>query len=148
MAIYKPPKARWPLAVFVGVAALLVGIGIGLLLGTEEPDAAEGVRLVQQELTAAAAGLEVAGIEYAEAVDDGEVVNETEYQGALDALDSSRVRFESVQRPLETLAPSLSDEIATAYNDAQEAMESNAATKDVQAILDELAELLKGDAGA
>jgi hypothetical protein len=147
MAIYKPPKARWPLAMFVGLAALLVGIGIGLLLGNEEPNAAEGVRLVQQELTSAAAGLEVAGIEYEEAVDDGEVVNDTEYQGALDALESSRRRFESVQRPLATLASSLAEEIEAAYDDAQGAMESKAATEEVQGILDGLAELLKGDAG-
>jgi hypothetical protein len=147
MAIYKPPKARWPLAIFVGIAALLVGIGVGLVLGNEEPDAAEGVRLVQQELTGAAAGLEVAGIEYTEAVEDGEVTNEAEYQGSLDALESSRDRFESVSDALATIAPDRADEIASLYEETAEAMESRAPTEDVEALLDELSEQLKGDAG-
>jgi hypothetical protein len=146
MAIYKPPKARWPLAIFVGVVALLIGVGIGLLLGNEEPNAEEGVRLVQQELTGAAVGLEVAGIEYTEAVENGEVTNDAEYQGSLDALESSRDRFESVRDALAALAPDLAESIATAYEETAGAMESRAPAEDVQALLDELSGLLKGDA--
>ena len=146
MAIYKPPKARWPLAVVVGVVGLLLGLAIGFALGREDPDAAEGVRLVQQELTGAAAGLEVAGIEYEEAVEDGAVVNETEYDGALDALASSRERFEGVGDALATLSPERAESIATAFDDAEVAMEEPVAEEEVQALLDELSELLKGDA--
>ena len=145
MAIYKPPKARWPLAVFTGIAALLLGVALGFVLGKEEPDPAEGVRLVQQELTAAAAGLEVAGIEYSEAVEGGEVVNETEYQGSLDALESSRDRFESVAGPLGTLAPDLAERIEGTYGDARNAMEERAAAEELDALLGELSELLKGE---
>ena len=145
MAIYKPPKARWPLAIFTGVLGLLLGMGLGFVLGQEEPDAAEGVRLVEQELAAAAAGLEVAGIEYTEAVDDGEVVSDAEYQGSLDALGSSRTRFESVREPLAALAPDLADAIDTTYDETETAMEERAATEEVQQLLDSLSELLKGE---
>ncbi|MGH2807749.1 MAG: hypothetical protein ACRDKT_10790 [Actinomycetota bacterium] len=145
MAIYKPPKARWPLAVFAGVVGLLVGVGVGLVVGREEPDASEGVRLVQQELASAAAGLEVAGIEYEEAVEDGEVLNDTEYQGSLDALDSSRTRFEGVEDALATLAPDQAEAIASGYDEAAGAMEGRAPPDEVQGLLDELSELLKGD---
>jgi hypothetical protein len=145
MAIYKPPKARWPLAVFAGVLGLLLGIGIGFALGQEEPDPAEGVRLVQQELAAAAAGLEVAGIEYTEAVDDGEVVSDPEYQGSLDAIGNSRTRFESVEAALATLAPELAEQIADGYEEAESAMEDRAPDEDVQALLEELSGWLKGD---
>lgn len=145
MAIYKPPKARWPLAVFAGVLGLLIGVGLGFALGQEDPDAAEGVRLVKQELAAAAAGLEVAGIEYAEAVDDGEVLSEPEYQGSLDAIGNSRTRFESVEDALAALAPDLAEQIADGFDDAESAMEDRAPTEDVQALLDELSGLLKGE---
>jgi hypothetical protein len=145
MAIYKPPKARWPLAVFAGALSLLLGIGIGFALGQEEPDPAEGVRLVQQELAAAAAGLEVAGIEYTEAVQDGEVVSDPEYQGSLDAIGNSRTRFESVEAALATLAPELAEQIADGYEEAESAMEERAPDEDVQALLEELSGWLKGD---
>lgn len=145
MAIYKPPKARWPLAVFAGVLGLLLGLGLGLLLGSEDPDPDEGVRLVQQELAAAAAGLEVAGIEYTEAVDDGEVLSDAEYQGSLDAIANSRTRFESVRDALATLAPELAEQISTGFDDAEAAMEERAASEEVQQMLDELSALLKGE---
>lgn len=145
MAIYKPPKARWPVAVFAGVLGLLLGIALGLVLGQEEPDAAVGVRLVQQELAAAAAGLEVAGIEYAEAVDDGEVLSDAEYQGSLDALESSRSRYEEVSEALEALAPERAAEIAAGYNEAQAAMEGSTPAEDVASLLDDLRALLQGD---
>lgn len=144
MAIYKPPKARWPLALFAGALGLLIGIGIGFLLGQEDPDAAEGVRLVQQELTAAAAGLEVAGIEYSEAVENGEVTNDTEYQGSLDALESSRNRFEEVSEALASLAPDLADSIKAGYDRAESAMEDKSHAGEVAQLLGDLSELLKG----
>ena len=144
MAIYKPPKARWPLALFAALVGLLIGIGVGFVLGREDPDPAEGTRLVRQELTAAAAGLEVAGIEYEEAVDDGEVVNDTEYQGSLAALESSRDRFESVRDALATLAPEHADEIEAAYDAAATAMEAPEPPDEVQQLLDEVTELLEG----
>jgi len=146
MAIYKPPKARWPLAVFAGVVGLLVGIGIGFLLGGEETDPLEGARMVQQELASAAAGLEVVGIEYTEAVDDGTVVNDTEYRGSLDALESSRDRFEAVEDAVAALAPELAQSITDAYDATADVMEAKEPAEDVQALLDELSELLKGEA--
>ena len=147
MAIYKPPKPRWPLAVFCVVVGVLVGTGIGLLLGRDEPNAAEGVRLIQQELTGAAAGLEVAGIEYAESVENGEVTNETEYRGALDALASSRDRFESIKHALATLAPDRAGEIEAAYEEAAAAMEDRIDGDALDELLDGLAALLKEGGG-
>lgn len=133
------------MAVFAGVLGLLLGIALGFVLGQEDPDAAEGVRLVQQELAAAAAGLEVAGIEYTEAVVDGEVVSDAEYQGSLDAIGNSRTRFESVEDALAGLAPDLAEQIADGFDEAESAMEDRAPTEDVQALLDELSGLLKGE---
>lgn len=147
MAIYKPPKARWPLAVLVGVIGILVGIGIGFLLGSEDPDPSEGVRLVKQELIGAASGLEIAGIEYEEAVDETGVVKEAEYEGSLDALESSRTRFETVAEALATLAPAQADEIAAAYDEIEGAMREEAPVDEVLELLDELSGSLKGESG-
>ena len=147
MAIYKPPKARWPVAVFVGALGLLLGLGLGFALGQEEPDAAEGVRLVQQELAAAAAGLEVAEIEYTEAVDDSGVVEEVEYQGSLDTLESSRARYESVHDALAALAPDQAEEILESYKKVANAMRDTAPPDHVSAVLSGLSRLLKGETG-
>jgi hypothetical protein len=145
MAIYKPPKARWPLAVFAGALGLLLGIALGFALGQEDPDAAEGVRLVQQELAAAAAGLEVAGIEYTEAVANGQVVSDAEYEGSLSALESSRSRYEEVGEALETLAPERAAEIAAGYNEVQTAMEGTVLPEEVDSLIEDLTALLQGD---
>ena len=42
MAIYRPPKPRWPLAIGVGVVCLLIGIGIGLAVGQSRTRSCRG----------------------------------------------------------------------------------------------------------
>jgi hypothetical protein len=145
VAIYRPPKARWPLALAVGVIALLAGIAIGLLLGSSDPDPVEATQKVKAELVAAAGALEVAAIEYEESVSEGEVERQEEYDGALDAIDSARDRFVAVRPALASLVPALADEIDDAFANSEQLMGDLADPAEVGAALGELEGLLKGD---
>jgi len=145
MAIYRPPKPRWRVAVGAGLAGLLVGAVAGFAAGDKEPDPLEGARALQVDLTRAAGPLEVVAIEYEEAVPAGEVVAEAEYQGGLAALRSSRGRFEEVREALSVFDPARTDEIAAGYDELQRLMESHADPEDVRALTEELRDLLAPD---
>ncbi len=147
MAIYRPPKARWPLAAAVGCAGLGLGILIGFLLGGSEPSPSESVRQIRSVLVRAAGSLEVAAVEYRESVDDGVVVDETEYEGALGALRSSRSRFATIEAALEDLFPTQVETIDELYDRAGAAMEARAPARRVEASLAELEVLLEGERG-
>ena len=145
MAIYRPPKARWPLALGVGIAALVAGLLIGLALGSGDPDPAAAAQDVKAELVSAAGALEVASIEYEESVSGGEVTRQEEYEGALSAVESARERYGSVRPALASLVPSLAAEIDDGFDRCEELMAEPADPAEVAAALGELEGLLKGD---
>lgn len=142
MAIYRPARARWPLAVAVGVVALIVGVLVGLALTGD--DDATGAEEIQSALFGAAGSVEVAAIEYEEAVvGGGDVTSTSEYKGARDALQSGRARYAEVRAPLQTLAPERVEELDAAFDAAEELMESEAEASEVVAALEDLETLLK-----
>ena len=145
MAIYRPPKPRWPLAAATAIAGLLIGLGIGYALGDKEPDPTEVADGVQAELVAAAGSLEVAQIEYEESVSDGEVTRRAEYEGAVGAVESSERRFKSVAPAVETLAPDRAAEIEALYDECSDRMSDRADAPKVMQCLEELRALLEGD---
>ena len=144
MAIYRPPKPRWPLAVGMLVVGLLIGLALGFALGGDEFDAADAAAEIRTTLATATGSLEVAAIEYAEAVEDGEVQEEAEYRGAQDAVESSRSRYAEVEAALETLAPDTAEEISDAYAEIENLMSDVADEQEVGSALAELEELLSG----
>lgn len=145
MAIYRPPKPRWPLALGVGLACFLIGMGIGIAIGNREPAPAEVAANLQADLVSAAGSLEVAEIEYTESVSDGEITRQAEYDGALGAIDSSRAIYEEVAPALDALAPTRSQDIAGLYEECSDAMRARADTDEVTTCLTELSDLLKGE---
>jgi hypothetical protein len=145
VAIYRPPKARWPLAVAFGVGGVLVGLITGLALGSSDPDPEEAGREIKAALVSAAGSLEVAAIEYEESVADGEVTRETEYEGALGALDSSRARYDDVRPVLVSLFPSQVEPIDDLYGEIEQLMRSRSDPTHVNAALQELESILKGE---
>jgi len=146
MAIYRPPKPRWPLALAAAVVGLVVGSLVGLMAGRTEPDPAASVGGIRSALLSAAGSLEVAAVEYRESVEHGEVVEEAEYQGSLSALQSSRAKFDRVRSGLVSLFPAEAASMDELYARAQDLMESKAAADDVDTVLEELQARLKGDA--
>ena len=144
MAIYRPPKARWPLAVATFIGGLLLGLLAAFLLQSD-PDPAAVAGEVTTELAAAAGSLEVVLIEYEESVADGEIRQEAEYRGALDALGNSRDRYEKVADAVAALAPERADGIESTYDDAESQMEDFVDASELESTLSTLEDLLQGD---
>jgi hypothetical protein len=145
VAIYRPPKPRWPAALGAGLVCLALGFGIGYLVGDRPPDPADSVRALRTSLLAAAASLDVAAVEYEESVVDGEIVRRPEYEGALAALRSSRRKFAEVRDPVAALAPERVDPIDSLYTEVEGLMERRAPAEEVAAALTDLQALLEGE---
>ena len=142
MAIYRPPKPRWPLALAVGVLSLLVGIGVGLLAGGGEVDLEEANRELRARLIEAGGSLEVATVEYEESVSNGEVVNPTEYDGAVGAFESSKNAYQDVSGALEVIAPDLAGEIDAGFEECEALVTERVESERVAECLDGLRGLL------
>lgn len=147
MAIYRPPKARWPLAIAAALTGLLAGLLMGLFIGRDEFDPAESGREIKTRLSSAAGSLEVAAVEYGESVAAGEVTKQAEFAGALAAVASSREKFSEVRPALEIVFTRQIDTIEDLYDDAERSMRSQAEPQAVTSLLLRLEGLLKGDAG-
>lgn len=145
MAIYRPPKARWPLATAVGVAAALCGLLIGLAVGSKDPDPSVAAQEVRAALSSAAGSLEVAVIEYEEAVGPEGVESEAEYDGARDALASSRARYEEVRPALDALVPSAAARLDDLYDRCESLADDAAPAAEFGACADELTVALEGE---
>ncbi|MEA2498766.1 MAG: hypothetical protein QOH26_1171 [Actinomycetota bacterium] len=128
----------------MAVLGLIVGLIIGALIGRSDPDPSESVSLIRTSLLSAAGSLDVATVEYQESVEDGAVVSRPEYDGALDAIRSSRGSFEEVRTAVEVLAPERVDSIEELYDEVEAQMEAMAPATEVEATLQELEALLKG----
>lgn len=143
MAIYRPPKPRWPAVAVAAFASVLAGFLIGwLAFGRSEPDPEEALRDLEASLTAAASTLEIVAIEYSESVEDGKVVNEVEYQGAVDALARSRATFAEERSALAVIDPSLVDDLDGLYDQLEGLLDDRAAAEEVTAKTEELAQAL------
>lgn len=136
MAIYRPEKPRWPALLITAAAGLVVGVAGGWLIAARsEPDIREAASSIRASLDRTAGSVEIVGIEYREAVRDGEVVARAEYEGARDAALRARSLFAEVREALAVLAPEAAAEIAGDLNDLVEAIESTADEGDVAEIV-------------
>lgn len=144
MAIYRPPKPRWRAAAVGVIAGLLLGVAVGFALGKpNEPNLDEAVGSIRASLARGAGSLEVAAIEYEEAVEDGEVVAEAEYEGAIAAAESAEATFASVRSALEQLAPDKVEAIGDRFEELLEAMAEKQDAGLVSRLATELEDLLK-----
>ncbi|HEU4488687.1 MAG TPA: hypothetical protein VFS38_05325 [Actinomycetota bacterium] len=145
MAIYRPPKARWPLATAAAIGGVLVGLGAGLTFGGGDPAPAASAQAIEAELSSAAGSLEVAAVEYQESVAGGKVIKEAEYEGAQAALASSKSRYADIRPALSSLPVRL-EPIDELYAQLESSMESRDDPKVVTSALKELEALLQGEA--
>jgi hypothetical protein len=148
VAIYRPKQPRWRLAVPVGLVALAVGFGLGWgLRGDDPPDPVEALSSLRSTLTSAAGTLEVVDVEYRESVRDGEVVNESEYDGARAALQRSRQRYLGGRSALLVLDRDLVTSADALYSDIERLVDERAPTEEVTQATGDLADLLTGAVG-
>ena len=147
MAIYRPPKARWPVALAAALGGLLVGLLVGAVALSDDPDPRDAVVEIQSTLVSAAGSLEVAGIEYDEAVEGTEVAQDAEYDGALAAIESSRARYGEVRGALDVLAPAYAEGVDSLYAECRELMDAPAEVTAVLECLDHLESVLEEGPG-
>ncbi len=145
MAIYKPPPSRWRLALATAVAGLIIGLGIGaFFLGQSDPDPTEVIQTIRAELTGVAGVLEVLEVEYTESFRDGDVVNDAEYQGAVDALNRAQTRFAEIRPTLFAIDREKVQEIDGRFDDLRESLgdaspdEVSEAIRELTSALDDL----------
>lgn len=144
MAIYRPPKPRWR-AVAMGLAlGLLVGGSFGFAIGKpNEPNLDEAVGAIRAALARAAGSIEIAAIEYEEALEDGAVVARSEYEGALAAVASAQHSYRDVRDALLQLVPAKVTTIDAAFDRLVEAMRHKADPEEIARMVSELDTLLK-----
>jgi hypothetical protein len=146
VAIYRPPKRRWPLAAAAGLAGIVIGIAAAAVLASE-PDPVESLRVTKSQLAQASAVLEVAEVEYSEAVENGEIESQAEYDGALGALDRSRALFLSAAPVVRFADSDVAGSIERSYDEIRATMEAPGSEEEVAALLEELAAQLDGALG-
>lgn len=79
------------------VAALVVAVAVVLIAaGDDSPSGAERAKTSREAVAKALAGLELLQIEYAQAVEQGRVVEPTEYQAALADVRRSQQALDDV----------------------------------------------------
>lgn len=114
---------------------------IGLAMGGQA-DPAAIAQDARTALVSSAGTLEVVAIEYAEAVEGGEIVAQAEYDGSVDALASSRSTYEAYAPAIEVLSPDLATDIEAGFDEIAELMAENAPEDVVAQRLEELADLM------
>jgi len=143
MAIYKPPPSRWRLALATGIAGLIIGLGVGaFLLGQSDPNPTEVIGSVRTELSGVAGVLEVLEVEYTESVRDGDVVSETEYDGAVAALTRAQARFAEARPTLLALDREKVQDIDGQFDELRELIADHASADEVSEAIRELTSAL------
>jgi hypothetical protein len=144
MAIYRPPKPRWPAVLVAAVTGLLIGIVIGwLAFGRAEPDPQESLDRMRVAFNDAATTLEIVAIEYSESVDGPEVVNRSEYEGAVQALARSRTKYQEFRAAIAMVDQQSTQRIDSAYEELDRLVGEPASPEVVETKINELAALLQ-----
>lgn len=123
------------------MVGILIGVAIGWAARGGGSDPAEAVATVRSEMADSAGLLEVAGIEYSEAV-DGATVIEAELSGAKDAVARSRELYDEVSEAVGLMDPEAADQIEAAYDETLALMDATADAAEVTAALEALTLLL------
>lgn len=143
MAIYRPPKARWPLALAVGAVCLVAGLIAGYLAGGHgSDDPLSAARSLEQSLKGAAVPLDVAALEYRQGVKNGVVVNQDGYSGASANLARARSRYRDVESAVAAFDPTRASELDGSFERAARLIAGKASPDEVSAALERTKELL------
>jgi hypothetical protein len=143
LAIYRPRRSPLPLLAGAAIGGLLIGLAIGWTAwANQAPDLDEAAAAISTGLRDAAGLVEVSAIEYREAAADGQVVEETEFRGARDAVTRARERYDAVAGALRAVAPDRATSIEQGFSTLDQLMSSLAAPGQVDAAAAELEERL------
>lgn len=124
----------------------MVGGLIGVVAFGGRPASLEEAALRTRAALSESAGLlEIASIEYVEAVSSsGTVLSDPEYQGSLGALDRARARYAGVAAAVGAFDPAQAADIHALLSSLDELMRRPAPPPDVQDAIDQLSVVLRG----
>ena len=151
MSLYREAGGRrsGTLVAVAAVAALLGGL-VGLLIGSsgdEDASLEESVSAVREDVQPALSALELVQIEYTEAVSQGKVVAETEYQAAQDQVEAAQRTLDEAGEDLELLAPDDLDQAQQALSRLESAVQELAPAEQVAMFADEAAAAIRAATG-
>lgn len=124
------------------MVGILIGVVIGWAVRGEGSDPAEAVATVRSGMAEAAGLLEVAGVEYSQAVEGTTVVEDAELSGAKDAVARSRELYDEVSEALGLIDPEAAKAIESGYDEVVALMDATADAAEVTAALEDLRALL------
>ena len=149
MTISMPARRRWPLAVAAAVLGLAVGLVIGLAIaaGGEDTDPAEAVRDARATADRAASILDVAPVEYGQAVQGGAASQEG-LRGAEGVVERSRSVYLEVRPVISLVDPEAATVIDHAYPRLLSAIRARRAASEVNRATATLQRQLRDPLGA
>ena len=150
MSLYREVGARRGWTVVAIVAAILVGLVAGVVVGratSSSPSLAAQAEDVRSRLQEAADALELVGIEYAQAVRSGSVVAETELAATRGALDRARGVLDDVNADLEVLSPGTTDALQEQLAELAAQIDDHAPPATVEQTAAELRDAIRSVAG-
>lgn len=150
MSLYREVgrSRRWVMATAV-VVALAIGFGVGFATGRStapEPTLEDAVAALQDQIRAATDALELVTIEYEQAVANGAVTAQSEYEAANADATRAREIFTSRRDELALLSPDESAAAESALQTLTEQIEALADPSEVAATAEEATQALRGAA--
>lgn len=134
MSLYRE-AGRGGRGALVGAAvALLVGLAVGYLIGnakTEEPSFEEAVTTLRTDLAPVSNGLELLGGEYPQGVRNGEIAEQTEYDGSVSNVQRIEDTYTAHVAELEQLNPVAAADLGDAIAELRGAVEAQASPAEV-----------------
>jgi hypothetical protein len=146
MSLYREARRRrlWlPVAVAgLAVLALVAGVVIGRSTAPER-SLRDAVENVQENARTASDALELVTIEYREAVANGEIAAETEYEAAQDGIERAHEAFEGIRDELAVLDPGETRRADEALEELERLVARRASPDDVDRVAAEAARSIR-----
>jgi hypothetical protein len=155
MSLYREAGQNAKQGLIAGAVALIIGLGVGYLIGhssAEEPTVADQIGTLTDELTPVSDGLELLGGEYPQAVKNGEIAAQTEYDGSVSNIERITQTVSDHMSDLEALDPEGTAQLQATLGDLLDAIQSQASTEEINRLrtkaADELEAILPATAAA
>ncbi len=155
MSLYREAGQNTRQGLIAGAIALVIGLGAGYLIGqsnTEDPSLADSIGALRSDLTPISNGLELLGGEYPQAVKNGEIVAQTEYDGSVSNVQRIADTLAANRTDLEQLDPAATAQLESDINDLLEAVQLTASVEEIDKLrtqaATELESILPSESGS
>jgi hypothetical protein len=138
MSLYREVgQSRTQSLVAAGIA-LLVGLAIGYLLSEsrseEEPSIDKAIAALRADVSPVFNGLDLLPTEYGQAVRNGEIAAQTEYDGSVSNVERIQATLSEYRDQLEQLDPQATAQLIATVDEIQRAVTSRADPDEIDAL--------------